>query len=94
VARLLIRQTTTGEIKEIEEGALPFFANQGWLTIGVGTGYTPPNAAASGATIAIHGDDAGYARPVTAGPVIWYGTVDPANADDTKDVTVYVTADA
>lgn len=94
MARLIILQASTGATKEIEDSALPFFTNQGYVVIAVGMGATPPTPQAGAAAIAVHGTDANYPRPTTNGPVIWYGTVDPANADDTKDVTVYVTADA
>jgi hypothetical protein len=42
----------------------------------------------------IHGDDAAYPRPAVTGPVIWFGSADPVNADDAQDVTVYVAPEA
>jgi len=38
----------------------------------------------------IHGTNPNVARPDVDVPVVWYGSVDPVNADDALDVTVYV----
>jgi len=52
-------------------------------------------AAQSGGVIVVHGSDANRARPpVGSTPVIWIGSVDPVNSDNTLDVTLYVTAKA
>lgn len=45
-----------------------------------------------GATVVVHGDDPNVARPDTTGAVVWFGTVDPVNSDDARDVTVPVVA--
>ena len=44
----------------------------------------------SSALTVVNGSDPNVARPSTTNPVIWFGTVDPVNSDDTKDVTVYL----
>jgi len=44
--------------------------------------------------IVVHGDNANASRPNTILPVVWFGTVDPVNSDDTKDVTVYIGLEA
>lgn len=48
--------------------------------------------AQSDGVIVIHGSDPDRVRPpVGSTPVIWIGSVDPVNSDDTIDVTLYVT---
>lgn len=51
-------------------------------------------AVLAGAVIVVHGEDGNHPRPATNRPVIWYGLVDPVNADDTLDVAIFLTEDA
>lgn len=48
---------------------------------------------AGGGNTVVHGDDANVARPSTTAAVVWFGSVEPTNADDTLDVWVPVSED-
>lgn len=52
------------------------------------------SVAAVGAVVVVHGTNAATARPTTTGPVIWFGTVQPNNADNTLDVYIPVQTNA
>lgn len=81
--RLRIQRTTGGEVLEVYESALPFFP--GYVVVGTVTGV--PSFPIPG-EIVVHGDDPDVTRPPTTGRVVWFGTVDPTNSDDTRDVWV------
>lgn len=49
-------------------------------------------AVAIAGVIVVHGANANVARPTTDQPVVWIGSVDPNNSDDTLDVYIPVTA--
>lgn len=77
--RYLIRQAHGGEIREIGDDALPFFP--GWVIIET---LGAPPATALPAVPVVHYADANALRPDTIQPVVWYGTVEPANLDDSR----------
>jgi hypothetical protein len=52
----------------------------------------PQGPPGSAYPLVIHGTDANFPRPSVSTPVIWFGTVEPVNADDTRDVWVPVSA--
>lgn len=95
MAQLVIRNASTGQQRTIGEGAWPFFEPGGWVIIGVvGEVSSVPPPLQAAPQVVVHGDDPNVARPTTNLPVIWFGTVDPVNSDDTKDVTVYVASES
>lgn len=47
-------------------------------------------AEAAAGKFVVHGTNGSTARPTSTAPVVWFGTVDPVNSDDTKDVFVPV----
>lgn len=48
---------------------------------------------AGSSNVVVAGSNLGTPRPATTGPVVWFATAEPVNADDTQDVTVYVAED-
>lgn len=51
----------------------------------------PQTAAIPASVIVVHGTNSSTNRPATLDPVIWFGTVDPTNADVARDVWIPVT---
>lgn len=109
MARVLIQRATGGTSLEIDDAALPFFLNQGYVVLDIQPDDDNPadyltraasdlrymkkgDPTASGnANIVVHGSNPNAPRPSSPMPVVWFGTVDPVNADDTLDVWVPVT---
>jgi hypothetical protein len=61
-------------------------------TAQVATAAEAAISAIAGGVIKVHGSNASAARPDTDLPVVWFGTVNPINADDDLDVFVLVTS--